>query len=51
MLGVTSCCCEAYVQDVRPLCAKVRAEAGAAADPVAELRAMGYAARAAATRR
>jgi L-rhamnose isomerase len=32
------------------LCAKVRAEAGAAADPVAELRAMGYAARAAATR-
>jgi L-rhamnose isomerase/sugar isomerase len=51
VLGGHELLLEAYVQDVRPLCAKVRAEAGAAADPVAELRAMGYAARAAATRR
>jgi L-rhamnose isomerase/sugar isomerase len=50
VLGGHELLLEAYVQDVRPLCAKVRAEAGAAADPVAELRAMGYAARAAATR-
>ncbi|HET7051336.1 MAG TPA: TIM barrel protein [Solirubrobacteraceae bacterium] len=51
VLGGHELLLEAYVQDVRPLCAKVRAEAGAAADPVAELRAMGYAARAATTRR
>jgi L-rhamnose isomerase / sugar isomerase len=51
VLGGQELLLEAYAQDVRPLCAKVRAEAGAAADPVAELRAMGYAARAAATRR
>ena len=51
VLGGHELLLEAYVQDVRPLCAKVRAEAGAAADPVAELRAMGYAARTAATRR
>ena len=51
VLGGHELLLEAYAQDVRPLCAKVRAEAGAAADPVAELRAMGYAARAAATRR
>jgi L-rhamnose isomerase/sugar isomerase len=51
VLGGHELLLEAYVQDVRPLCAKVRAKAGAAADPVAELRAMGYAARAATTRR
>jgi L-rhamnose isomerase / sugar isomerase len=51
VLGGHELLLEAYAQDVRPLCAKVRAEAGAAADPVAELRAMGYAAHAAATRR
>ena len=51
VLGGHELLLEAYVQDVRPLCVKVRAEAGAAADPVAELRAMGYAARAATTRR
>ncbi|MGZ4181016.1 MAG: L-rhamnose isomerase [Solirubrobacteraceae bacterium] len=51
VLGGHELLLEAYVQDVRPLCVKVRAEAGAAADPVTELRAMGYAARAATTRR
>jgi L-rhamnose isomerase/sugar isomerase len=34
---------DAYNTDVRPLCAAVRVAAGAAADPVAELRASGYA--------
>ncbi len=33
----------AYAIDVRPLCAKVRTGVGAAADPIAELRASGYA--------
>ena len=41
---------DAYNTDVRPLCAAVRARNGAAVDPVAELRALGYAERAAATR-
>jgi L-rhamnose isomerase / sugar isomerase len=41
---------DAYNTDVRPLCAAVRARNGAAADPVAELRALGYAEGAAATR-
>jgi L-rhamnose isomerase/sugar isomerase len=36
---------DAYQTDVRPLCAKVRSELGAAADPVAQLRASGYAQR------
>ncbi len=36
---------DAYNTDVRPLCAAVRARNGAAADPVAELRASGYAER------
>jgi len=35
----------AYGTDVRPLCAKVRAQRGAAEDPVAALRASGYAVR------
>jgi L-rhamnose isomerase/sugar isomerase len=34
---------DAYRTDVRPLCAKVRAELGASEDPVAALRASGYA--------
>jgi L-rhamnose isomerase/sugar isomerase len=42
---------DAYATDVRPLCAKVREQAGAAADPIAHLRASGYVARAAAARR
>jgi L-rhamnose isomerase/sugar isomerase len=36
---------DAYNTDVRPLCAKVREELGATADPIAELRASGYAER------
>jgi L-rhamnose isomerase/sugar isomerase len=36
---------DAFNTDVRPLCAKVREELGAAADPVGELRASGYAQR------
>ncbi|MFI5038431.1 MAG: hypothetical protein ACHQCG_00690 [Solirubrobacterales bacterium] len=42
---------EAHVTDVRSLCPKVQGDAGAAADPVAELRAMGYTTRAVTTRR
>ncbi len=36
---------DAYNTDVRPLCAKVREELGAAADPIGDLRASGYAER------
>jgi len=36
---------DAYRTDVRPLCAKARVEAGASADPLADLRASGYAER------
>jgi L-rhamnose isomerase/sugar isomerase len=36
---------DAYRTDVRPLCAKVRAGLGAAEDPIAALRASGYAER------
>ena len=36
---------DAYRTDVRPLCARVRGRLGAAEDPVAELRASGYAER------
>ena len=42
---------DAYATDVRPLCAKVREELGAAADPIAQFRAGGYAARVAEARR
>lgn len=42
VLGAHEVLLDAYRTDVRPLCAKVRAELGAAADPVAELRASGY---------
>jgi L-rhamnose isomerase / sugar isomerase len=38
---------DAFRTDVRPLCAKVRAELGASEDPVAAFRASGYAAKAA----
>ena len=41
---------DAYNTDVRPLCAKVRAELGAAADPLGQLRRSGYVARMAAQR-
>jgi L-rhamnose isomerase / sugar isomerase len=41
---------EAFNTDVRPLCAKVRADLGAAEEPVAALRASGYAERRAAER-
>jgi len=41
---------DAYNTDVRPLCAAVRTRKGAAADPVAELRASGYSERIAAAR-
>jgi L-rhamnose isomerase / sugar isomerase len=41
---------DAYNTDVRPLCAKVRAERGFSADPIGELRASGYVNRAAAER-
>jgi L-rhamnose isomerase/sugar isomerase len=41
---------DAYNTDVRPLCAKARAELGASDDPIAALRASGYAERVAAER-
>jgi L-rhamnose isomerase / sugar isomerase len=41
---------EAFQTDVRPMCAKARADLGAAEDPIAELRESGYAARRAAER-
>ena len=41
---------DAYRTDVRPLCARVRAELGAAEDPIAALRESGYAGRVAAER-
>jgi L-rhamnose isomerase/sugar isomerase len=41
---------DAFQADVRPLCAKARVELGAAEDPIAELRASGYAERRAAER-
>ncbi len=45
VLGGHEALLDAYRTDVRPLCAKVRAGLGAAEEPVAELRASGYAAR------
>jgi L-rhamnose isomerase/sugar isomerase len=50
VLGGHEALLDAYRTDVRPLCAKVRAELGAAEDPVAALRASGYAERMAAER-
>ncbi|MGZ8648707.1 MAG: L-rhamnose isomerase [Solirubrobacteraceae bacterium] len=45
VLGGHEVLLDAYRTDVRPLCAKVRAAHGAAADPVAALRGSGYAQR------
>jgi L-rhamnose isomerase / sugar isomerase len=42
VLGGHQMLVDAYRTDVRPLCAKVRAELGAAEDPVGALRASGY---------
>ena len=50
VLGAHEMLLDAYRTDVRPLCAKVRADLGAAPDPVAALRASGYAERTAAER-
>jgi len=41
---------DAYNADVRPLCAKVREDLGASADPIASFRADGYAERVAQAR-
>ena len=45
VLGGHEVLLDAYRTDVRPLCAEVRAELGAVADPITELRASGYSAR------
>jgi L-rhamnose isomerase/sugar isomerase len=50
ILGANRILVDAYNTDVRPLCAKVRAELGAAADPIAAFRADGYAERVAQAR-
>jgi L-rhamnose isomerase / sugar isomerase len=50
VLGGHEVLLDAYRTDVRPLCARARAAAGAAEDPVAALRASGYAARMASER-
>jgi L-rhamnose isomerase / sugar isomerase len=50
VLGAHEVLLDAFRTDVRPLCAQVRARLGAAEDPVAELRASGYAERMAAER-
>ena len=42
---------DAFFEDVRPLCAKVRESVGAASDPIAEFRRSDYAERAAVERR
>ena len=50
MLGGHEALLDAYRTDVRPLCARARVALGAAEDPVAALRASGYAERIAAER-
>jgi L-rhamnose isomerase / sugar isomerase len=50
VLGGHEVLLDAYRTDVRPLCARVRARLGAAEDPIAELRASGYAERVATER-
>jgi L-rhamnose isomerase / sugar isomerase len=50
VLGAHEVLLDAFRTDVRPLCAQLRARLGAAEDPVAELRASGYAERIAAER-
>jgi L-rhamnose isomerase/sugar isomerase len=51
VLGAHELLLKAYGTDVRPLCAHVRESVGAASDPIGALRASGYVARAAATRK
>ena len=50
VLGGHKLLLDAYKTDVRPLCAKARAELRASEDPIAALRASGYAERVAAER-
>jgi L-rhamnose isomerase / sugar isomerase len=50
VLGGHEVLLDAYRTDVRPLCARVRTSLGAAEDPIAELRASGYAGRVATER-
>jgi L-rhamnose isomerase / sugar isomerase len=50
VLGAHEVLLDAYRTDVRPLFARARADLGAAADPISELRAAGYAGRVAAER-
>ena len=50
VLGAHELLMDAFSTDVRPLCAKVRRDLGASADPVADLRASGYVDRVAAER-
>jgi L-rhamnose isomerase/sugar isomerase len=50
VLGAHRVLLDAYRTDVRPLCAGVREELGAAADPIAELKASGYVERVSAER-
>ena len=50
VLGAHEVLLDAYRTDVRPLCGRVREAAGAATDPVRELRASGYVARVSAER-
>jgi L-rhamnose isomerase/sugar isomerase len=45
VLGAHEALLDAYRSDVRPLCARARVAVGAAEDPIAELRASGYAER------
>jgi L-rhamnose isomerase/sugar isomerase len=42
VLGGLELLMDAYNTDVRPLCAHVRAQLGAAADPIGQLRGSGY---------
>jgi L-rhamnose isomerase / sugar isomerase len=42
VLGAHRLLLDAYATDVRPLCAKVRADLGGATDPIGEFRASGY---------
>jgi L-rhamnose isomerase / sugar isomerase len=50
VLGAHRVLLDAYNTDVRPLCAKVRVDLGASADPIAAFHASGYATRVAAER-
>ena len=50
VLGGHEALLDAYRSDVRPLCARARVALGAAEDPIAELRASGYAERIASER-